>query len=156
MPTIINNTPACLIPKELFNKEKIQEYWNVLHPHTHQEHLGKDDIGNYFLLYPKPNEGDAMHDICFMYNKLQKKYPQQSHSICINVYDDGFNILACKESDVVYAGHFSFSVKEDVLYHLTNISQQYYENISQVKYYYQQLPHTILRLLNHYYEMKKL
>jgi len=154
MPAIIHNTPACLIPKELFKEEKIQEYWNVLYPH--QENLAKDDLDTYFLLYPKPKETDSIHDISCMYKILQEKYPHQACAICINVYDEVFNLIALKDSEIAYAGHFSFSVKEDILYHLTNISQQFYENISQITFSYQQLSSPVLRLLNKYYEMKKL
>jgi hypothetical protein len=156
MPAIICNTPVCLIPKELFKEEKIQEYWNILYPHPYHENLAKDDLERYFLLYPKPKEASAIHDISSMYKKIQEKYSHQADAICINVYDEVFNLIALKENAIVYAGHFCFSVKEDVLYHLTNISQQFFENIPQVTFFYQQLSSTILRLLTKYYEMKKL
>jgi len=156
MPTIIRNTPVCLIPKELFKEEKIQEYWNVLHTLPHHENIAKDDLYQYFLLYPIPKDLDAVHDITCMYKKIQEKYSHQTDSICINVYDEVFNIIALKENAIVYVGHFCFSVKEDVLYHLTNILQQFYENINGVTLFYQQLNPDILRLLNQYYEVKKL
>ena len=155
MPTIIHNTPVCLIPKELFKEEKIQEYWNVLYASQQFENIGKDDLGNHFLIYPKPNEDDAMHEIQYMYNQLQEKYPNMS-SIAVNVYDDRFNILALKNDEIVFLENFCYSVKEDVLYHLTNIAQQFYENINGVTLFYQQLNPDILRLLNQYYEVKKL
>jgi hypothetical protein len=153
MPAIIRNTPACLIPKELFKEEKTQEYWNVLYPH--QENMQKEDLDNYFLIYPKPKEADSTHDISSMYKEIRKKYPNQENSICINVFDEMFNIIALKENSIIYAGNFCFSEKEDILYHLTNISQQFFENIS-VTFFYQQLSTPVLRLLNKYYEMKKL
>jgi hypothetical protein len=99
---------------------------------------------------------DSIHEISCMYKKILEKYPQQACSICIDVYDEVFNIIALKENAIAYAGHFCFSVKEDILYHLTNISQQFYENVSQVTFLYQQLSANMLRLLNKYYEMKKL
>jgi hypothetical protein len=156
MPAVICNTPACLIPKELFKEEKIQEYWSVLYALSSLENIGKDDLENYFLIYPKPNEEDVMHEIRYMYNQLKEKYPHHACSLIINVYDDRFNILALKDEDIVYSGNFCFSVKEDILYHLTNISQQFYENIDQVIIFYQQLNSDILRLLNQYYEVKQL
>jgi len=157
MSTVIRNTPSCLIPKELFKEEKIREYWSVLYTMpSHHENIGKDDLGNSFLLYLKPISVDAVHEITLMYKDLHENLSNKTHAICINAYDDGFCLLALKDLQIAYAGHFHYSVKEDVLYHLTNIFQQFFENISQVIFFYQQLPPDILRLLNNYYEMKKL
>ena len=156
MPTVIRNTPACLIPKELFKEEKIQEYWNVLCVEPQYDNIEKDDLENCFLLYPKPKDTDSIHEITLMYNDLRKKFPNQTCAICINVYEDGFNLLALKNEHIVYTGYFHLSVKEDVLYHLINISQQFFENMAQIIFFYQQLSPTILRFLNHYFEMKKL
>ena len=154
MPTVIRNTPACLIPKELCNEEKIQEYWNVLSVHPQQESIATDDLGDFFLLYPH-KEPDTIHEISFMYQNFQKQFPEQNHAICLNVYETDFHILAIKDTKIVYAGCFQFSTNEDVVYHLANISQQFFENIS-VTFLYQQLPAPILRLLNNYFELKKM
>ena len=154
MPTVIRNTPACLIPKELCNEEKIQEYWNVLSVNPHQERITKDDLGDFFLLYPN-KEWDAIHEISFMYQNFQKQFPEQNHAICLNVYETGFHILAIKDAKIVYVGYFQSSVNEDIMYHLANITQQFFENIS-VTFFYQQLPVSVLRLLNNYYEFKKM
>jgi hypothetical protein len=156
MPTIIRDTPACLIPKELFKEEKIQEYWSVLYASPQTENIGKDDLGSYFLIYPKPKEEEVTHEIRYMYYQWQEKFPHHPYSIFINIYDDRFNILALKDEDIVYSGNFSYSVKEDILYHVTNISQQFFEDIYQVTIFYQQLSPDILRLLNQYYEIKRL
>jgi hypothetical protein len=61
-----------------------------------------------------------------------------------------------KDHTLAFAGYFNYTVKEDVLYHLTNISQQYFENILHLDFVYQQLSPSVLRLLNNYYEMKPL
>jgi len=156
MPTIIRNTPTCLIPKELFKEEKIRDYWSVVDAATHHESIGKDDLENSFLLYPKPKDADTVHEITLIYKDLQEKFPDQVHAICINVYVDGFCLLALKDRQITYIGHSQYTVKEDVLYHLANVFQQFFENIAKVNFFYQQLPSDILRLLNNYYEMKKL
>jgi hypothetical protein len=154
MPTVVRNTPACLIPKELCKEEKIQEYWNVLAVTLLHEPVVKDDLGDFFLLY-QSKESDTVHEISLMYQYLQEKFPEHNHAGCINVYDEGFNLLAVKDGKIIYAGYFHFSVNEDILYHLANISQQFFENI-QVTFFYQQLTPPVLRLLNNYYDMKKL
>jgi len=156
MPTVIRNTPACLIPKELCKEEKIQEYWNMLYVAPQYESIGKDELENCFLLYPKPKDADAIHEITFMYNDLQEKFPHQMNAICINAYEEGFNLLALKAGQIAYTGYFHISVKEDILYHLINISQQFFENTAQITFFYQQLSPTILRFLNQYFEMKNL
>jgi hypothetical protein len=155
MPTVIRNTPACLIPKELYKEEKIQEYWNVLFVTPHHETVVKDDLGEFFLLYQN-KELDTVHEISLMYQYLQEKFPEHNHAICINVYDEGFNLLVVKNCKIAYTSYFHFSVNEDILYHLANVSQQFFENISQITFFYQQLTPPVLRLLNNYYEMKKL
>jgi len=132
MPTLIQNTPVLLIPKELFRKEKIQEYWSVLHPSSQFINIGKDDLENFFLLYPKPNDEDSVHEISALYKDFLEKFPTQEHAICINVYDDGFNLLVIKTRDIAYAGYFRLSANDDVLYHLANTSQLFFEDIFQV------------------------
>jgi hypothetical protein len=156
MLTVVQNTPSLLIPKELFKEEKIQEYWSVLHPVSQFENIGKDDLENFFLLYPKPNDLDSMHDATFMFTYIMENYPDRSNVICINVYEKDFNLLALKNGDIVFSGNFQFSVKEDILYYVTNISQQYFENSNDLFYCYQQLSTEILRLLNQYYEVKNI
>ena len=156
MPTVIRNTPTCLIPKELFKEEKIRDYWSVLYAAPHYESIGKDDLENSFLLYPKPKDADTVHEITLVYKDLQEKFPDQIHAICINVYDDGVSLLALKDRQIAYTGHCQYTVKEDVLYYLTNVFQQFFENIAQVNFFFQQLPPDILRLLDNYYEMQKL
>ena len=157
MPTVICNAPSCLIPKELFKEEKTQEYWNILYNMPlHHEDIGKDDLENFILLYPSPKEVNSIHEISFMYNSLQEKFSGQSHAICINVHDNGLSLLTLKDRHIVYTGYFRFSANEDVLYHLANVTQHFFENISQVTFFYQKLPPTVLRLLNNYYEMKEL
>ena len=157
MPTIICDAPSCLIPKELFKEEKIQEYWSVVYNiPIHHEDIGKDDLENFLLLYPSPKDIDSIHEISFMYNNLQEKFPNQSRAICISVHEGVFNLLALKEQCIVYTGYFHFSANEDILYHLANIIQQFFENVSQITFFYQQLAPMVLRLLNNYYEMKKL
>jgi len=156
MPTVIRNAPACLIPKELFKEEKIRDYWNVLHPISDHESIEKDDLENSFLLYSKPKDADTVHEITLIYKDLQEKFPDQIHAICIHVQDDGFCLVALKDRKIAYTGHFRYAVKEDVLYHITNVFQRFFENTAQINFFYQQLPPDILRLLNNYYEMKKL
>jgi hypothetical protein len=156
MPKIVQNTPSLLIPKELFKEEKIREYWSALHPVSQYENIGKDDLENFFLIYPKANDKDSIHEISVLYKEFREKFPNNEHSICFNVYEEGFNLLVIKAQKMAYTGYFRFSVKEDVLYHLANISQHFFEDIYQIVFAYQQLPAEILRLLNNYYEMKKI
>ena len=156
MPEVIRNTPSLLIPKELFKEEKIQEYWNVLYPNSPSEKMGKDELENFFLLYPKPNDDDSIHEINVLYHEFLEKFQDNDDAICLNVYDDGFNLLVVKHRNMEYTGYFRFSVNEDVLYHLANISQHFFEDISQVVFGYQQLPTAILRLLDNFYDMKKI
>jgi len=157
MSTVICNAPSCLIPKELFKEEKIQEYWNVLYATPlHHESIGKDELENFFLLYPTPKDVDTMHEISFMYKELRENFANQPHAICINVHETGCNVLALKDQHITYTGYFHYSVKEDILYHLTNIFQHFFDNNAQVTFFYQQLSPAILRLLSNFYEMKKL
>lgn len=154
MPTVIRNTPACLIPKELCNERKIQEYWNIWSVNPQQECIAKDDLGDFFLLYPNATS-EGIHEISFMYQNFQEQLPEHNHAVCLNVYETGFHILAVRDTKIVYAGYFQFSINEDIVYHLANIVQQFFENIS-VTFFYQQLPAPVLRLLNNYYEFKKM
>jgi len=153
---VVRNTPSLLIPKELFQNEKIKEYWNVLYPCYPSENFGIDDLENFFLLYSKPNEEDSIHEISVLYKEFPGKFPNHEHAVCINVYEDGVSFLVIKDKSIAYTGYFKFSVNEEVLYHLTNIYQHYFENIYQVVFAYQQLSPAILRLLCNYYEMKKI
>jgi len=156
MPTITHNTPTLLIPKELFKEEKIHEYWNVLYPDYSSEIIGKDELENFYLLYPTSNNEDSIHEISVLLKDFKEKFPNNENAICINVYDENLTLLVVKNQNIEYAGYFHFSVKEDVLYHLTNTAQQFFENISQVVFCYQQIFPAILRLLENYYEMKKI
>jgi len=156
MPTLVQNTPFLLIPKELFKEEKIREYWNLLHPKSQSENLGKDDLINFFLLYPKPNDENSIHEISVLYKEFMEKFPKNEHAVCANVYEDGFCILVIKNREIAHASYFNYSVKEDVLYHIANISQHFFEDVAQIIFAYQQFPPTVLRLLDNYYEMKKI
>ena len=156
MSTRISNTPALLIPKELFKEEKIREYWNLLHPGYQPENLGKDNLKDLFLLYSKSEEEESTHEITILYEKFIEKFSDHEHAICINVHEIGFNLLVIKNRDIAYTGYFHYSGKEDVLYHLANVSQRFFEDISSVVFIYQQLPTSISHFLDHYYEMKKI
>ena len=156
MPETLHNTPFCLIPKELFKKEQIHEYWNVLFPEPLPENFGIDELENSFLIYPKPKDEEAVHEINFIYKNLREKFPNQENIIFINLLDEKIYLLVIKEHTMAFAGYFNYTVKEDVLYHLTHISQQYFEDILHVDFRYQQLSSGVLRLLNNYYEMKSL
>jgi hypothetical protein len=157
MPAVICDAPSCLIPKELFQEEKIPAYWSALYNIPIRfEDLGKDDLENFFLLYPNSKNADSIHEISLMYNRLKEKFPEPIHAICLSVHENNFNILALKESQIVYTGYFQYAVNEDILYHLTNIAQQFLENISPVTFFFQQLPPSLLRLLNNYFDMMEL
>jgi len=156
MPTLIQNTPALLIPKELFKEEKIREYWSILHPVSHFENMGKDDLENFILLYPKPNNEDSIHEISVLYKEFREKFPDNEHAVCINAYEDGLSLLVIKNREIAHASYFHYTVKEEVLYHLANASQHFFEDIFAVVFAYQQLPATVLRLLDNYYDMKKI
>jgi len=156
MPEIIHNTPSILIPKELFREEKILDYWSVFYPADQNKTIGKDELKDFFLIYPKTNNEDSIHEISVLYSDFLEKYPNCEDAVCVNVYDNSFCILVVKNREVEYSGFFQFTVKEDVLYHLTHVSQKYFENISTVFFGYQQLSQDILRLLDSFYEMKKI
>ena len=156
MLATVHNMPSLLIPKELFREEKIGEYWGILQPVSQIENIGKDELGDFFLLYPKPNKEDSNHEIFVLFNQFLRKFPKNEHAICINVHEDGFSLLVIKERNVLYTGYFRYIVKEDVLYHLANISQHFFEDINQIVFAYQQIPTAIIRLLENYYEMKKI
>ncbi|MCL2246129.1 MAG: DUF3822 family protein [Lentimicrobiaceae bacterium] len=156
MPTVIRNTPSGLIPQELFKEEKIQEYWNVLYPEQQQVNIGTDDLKEFFLLYPKPKDTDTVHVISLMYNNLREKHPKQTEAICLEIADNNFNLLVLQNIEIVFAGYFLFSVKEDIVYHLANVSQQFFDDISQIIFYYNSLTPKMLSFLNEYFEMKQL
>ena len=156
MPTTICNTPAGLIPQELFKEEKIQEYWNVLYPNLYQEFMGIDKLGEFVLLYPKPKDEETTHEITRMYQTMIEKFPQQTNTIGLYIYENSFSMLAVKDRNVVFVGFFYFSADEDIVYHLAHVSHHFFENISQIKFYYQQLSPKMLHLLNNYFEMTQL
>jgi len=153
MPAIIRNTPFCLVPKVLFQEELLHEYWDLLHAPPRSESLGKDDLENLFLLYPKPKNEDTVHEITLMAENLRENFSHQANIIFLNVYEEGFYLLVVKDQTLAFAEYFHYTVKEDILYHLANTAQQYFETISHVTFVYQKLPPSVLRLLNHYYEM---
>ena len=156
MTTVIRNTPAELIPQELFIEEKIQEYWNVICSDSHHEHIGIDHLENSFLLYPKPQNVDTIHGISLMYKNIRDKFPNQSDAICIDVYDNDFNLLVLKNMNIVFTGYFHFTAKEDIVYHLANVSQHFFDDISKIMFCYEQISPKILRFLKTYFEMKPL
>ena len=156
MPETLHNTPFCLIPKELFKKEQIHEYWNVIYPEPNTENFGVDELENFFLIYPKSKEEESVHEISLIYGELRAKLPNQENIFFINLLDEKIYLLVIKDHTLAFAGYFNYTVKEDVLYHLTNILQHYFENILQVDFRYQQLSSSVIRLLNNYYEMKPL
>jgi len=156
MPAVVHNTPACLIPKELFKEEKAQVYWYVLYPNFHCDSIAKDDLDNFYLLYPSSKNADSIHETTSMYNSLRKNFPQQSDAICINIYDGWLSLLALKDNQIAYAGYFCFSVREDILYHIANISQQFFEDLSQILIYYSQISTQNLLFLKEYFELKQL
>jgi len=153
MPQIISNTPFCLIPEELFKEEQINEYWSVLCANPCLDYFGKDIFDDSVLIYPKTNVDESVHEITLMYNNLREKLPSSQNIIFLYVFETGFYLLTVKEKTIAFAGYFKFSVIEDILFHLANISHQYFEDISQVVFAYQQLPPPVLRLLNNYFEM---
>jgi len=156
MPEIICNTPAVLIPQELFNEKLIQEYWNVLYPDKHREKIETENLGDFFLLYPKNKESDSVHEISLMYKNIREKYPNQTNAICLEVYENHISLLVLKECHIVYTGYLHFSVKEDIVYHLANVAQHFFEDISPGIFYYRQLAPKLLRLLKDYFEMNQL
>jgi len=156
MPAVIHNTPSGLIPKELFEEEKIQEYGRILFGNTQDEQIGKDDLNTFFLLYPIHKEKDTIHEITVMYHNLQKKFPNQAQAICINVYENGFNLLVLKDQNIAYSGYYQITVKEDIVYHLANITQRFFANVSQTAFFYQHISPTVLQFLDKYFEINKL
>ena len=156
MPTVIRNTPSCLIPKELFREEKMEEYWQTLSSEFDYETIGKDDVNNFFLIYPKYSKENSIHEISLMYHDFIKKFPSSNNSICINVYDESFYILALNNQNIVFSGFFNSAETEDIIYHIANISKKIFEKESIINYYYQQLTSAVLNMLNTYFEMKPL
>ena len=156
MRTLLHNTPFCLIPKELFKKEQIHEYWNVMYPPPQPENFGVDELENFFLIYPKANDEETVHETYLIYKNLREELPNQGNIIFLNLLDEKIYLLVIKDHTFAFAGYFNYTVKEDVLFHLANISQQYFENILQVDFVYQQLSSNVLRLLRNYFELKPL
>jgi len=155
-PVIICDTPSIIIPKELFREEKIHEYWNSLCSSSKQEEFGKDELENYIILYPRQKKEDSIHETTNLFHIIREKFPEQTEAVCINVYEDTFCLLVIKNREITYSGYFQYTVKEDVLYHVANISQHFFENNHRINYYYQHLSPAILRLLNTCFEIKKL
>jgi hypothetical protein len=156
MNTSIYHTPSCLIPKKLFKEEKKIEYFDFLINKPTYENIGKEELENYSLVYPKHKEEDSIHVISLMYQNIKENISEQSHIFCVSEHENTLHFLCIKEHKIEYAGFVNFTVKEDVLYNITNVFQQFYENISQVNFFYQQLTPDVLRLLVNYFEMKKL
>jgi hypothetical protein len=156
MLTVIQNTPSALIPKELFIDEKIQEYGRIMFGNLHETKIGKDDLDTCFLIYPKHIDENTIHEISDMYNAIRENFPNHHQVIGVNIYDDGFNILALKDLKIVFTGYFHFTVFEDIVYHISNIAQQFFEDIFEITFFYQYIPHKILQFLKKYLEMKKL
>lgn len=154
MIAVIKNTPSCLIPKELFKEELIKNYGSILHKSSHYEYFGKDDWGNFYLIYPKPNEEDSLHEMSMMYGQFREKYPNIEHAVGMDIDDNAIRILVFKNQEIAYSGSFSYDLNEDVLYHITNITQQFFDTNTPVDFYYQQISPQILRLLSNYYELK--
>jgi len=156
MPTVISNTPVGLVPQELFKEEKTREYWNVLSQNQYQEHIGVDHLEYSFLLYPKPQDVETIHEITLMYNNLKNRSPKSIDAICLDVYENDFNLLVLKDMNLMLAGYFHFNTKEDIVYHLANVSQHFFEDLSQITYYYKQLSPKILHFLEDFFEMQQL
>ena len=156
MNTTVYNTPFCLIPKELFNEEKKRDYLGLFLQKPVPELMGKEEMDSYFLIYPTPTEEESIHNISLMYKNIKEITPELSDVICVNVYEDKLFLLVLKAGKIEYAGFQHFTVKEDVVYHIANVTQQFFENNSQPDYYYLQLIPEQLRLLCNYFEMKKL
>jgi len=156
MPTVIRNTPSELIPQELFNTEKTQEYWNVLYPDLNNETIGIDKFGAFFLLYPKPKEEKTIHEITLLYQHIKEKFPNQANALGVKVYENNFNVLVMKDQNIVYVGYFNFAVNEDIVYHTANVAQHFFEDNTQITCFYKQLSSQMLKLLNVYFEMKQL
>ncbi|MDR2972295.1 MAG: DUF3822 family protein [Bacteroidales bacterium] len=153
MPTIVRNTPFCLIPKELFIKEQVQEYWKILYTLPNPKNFGIDDFQSFFLIYPKIADEDSVHEIIFMYNNLQEKFPNHANSIFLNEFEHEYYLLVILNHEIAFAGYFQYAEQEDVLYHMASVSQHYFDDNYSVVYAYQQLSPKILRLLNNYFEM---
>jgi hypothetical protein len=156
MPVIIRNTPAGLIPKELFSKEKTQEFWNILFPNHYQEIIGVDKLEEFFLLYPKSKDVETQHHISILYQNINEKFPHQKQAMGFDGSENSFNVLLLKDMNIVFAGFFTFSVYEDIVYYLANVSQHFFDNISQITIYYQQINSKIWSLLNQYFELKQI
>jgi hypothetical protein len=156
MPAVIQNTPSGLIPKELFIDEKIQEYGNVLFGITQEGKIGKDDLKTCFLIYPKHNEENTIHEMSVMYHNIRDNYFKKNQVIGVNIYDEGFNVLVLRDMKIALTGYFHLTAFEDIVYHISNISQQFFEDIFEIEFFYQYIPPKILQFLSKYFEMKKL
>ena len=155
MATVISSSPFCLIPKELYDEKNIHDYWNALYPDNVNENIGTDDIESSYLLYPKPNNVDARYELSVSYNRIKRKLQNHANIVYICTFENELKLLVIKDNNLVYIGCLHFDTKEDVLYHLANVSQHYYENNLQVIFLYQQLTASILRLLKKYFDIKK-
>lgn len=155
MMTVIGNTPSGLIPKELFKEENIQEYWNVLYATLNQKSIGVDEFDDFFLIYPKPKDIETTHEISLMYKNMREKFSKQADAICFNVYEKSLSLLVLKEMKIAFTGYFTFSVEEDMVYHLANVAQHFFEDISQITFYYKHLSSKVLHFLKKYFQMKQ-
>jgi len=153
MLTVVRNTPSCLIPKELFKEETIQEYWNVLFPNSYNESIGCDNFEDSFLLYPKPQNTESIHEVSLMYKNIREQFFDKSEAICLNVDENICNLMILKDLNILFMGHFNFSVNEDIVYRLVNFSQHFFENISNITFFYRQLPPTTPSFLKKYFTM---
>jgi hypothetical protein len=156
MNTTVYNTPFCLIPKELFNEEKKWDYFEMFFQKSAPEFMGKDEMDSYYLFFPKQTEEESIHIVSFMYKSVKEKTPELSDVICAYVWEDKLFLIALKECKIEYAGFHYFTVKEDVVYHIANVTQQFFDTNFKPEYYYLQLIPEQLRLLCTFFEMKKL
>jgi len=156
MLTVVRKAPFCLIPKELFIEEKIQAHWHVLYPDFHCGNIVKDELDSFYLLYPNSKNIEHIHEKTFLYNNLRKDFPQQSDAIGVNIYEEIFFLLILKERQIVHSAYYHFSVKEDILYHIANLFQHFFEDKTQIPIFYNQISYKILRFLKEYFEMKQL
>jgi hypothetical protein len=156
MHAVIRNTPAGLIPQELFKSENTQEYWNILYPNLQQESIAAETLGAFFLLHPKTSEEGTIHEISLMYQNIKEKFSNQADAICLNVDNNTLSLLVLKENEIAFTGYFNYAVDEDIVYHLANITRQFFEDVSQITVFYKQLTQKKLHFLNHYFKMKRL
>ncbi|MDR0206541.1 MAG: DUF3822 family protein [Bacteroidales bacterium] len=156
MNTTVYTTPFCLIPKIFFNEEKKRDYLDIFFEKPISQFMGKEEMDSYFLIYSTQTAEESTHIISLMYKNIKEITQELSDVICVNVYEDELFLLVLKKGKVEYAGFNYITVKEDVVYHIANVAQQFFENNSQPEYYYLQLIPEQLRLLCNYFTMKKL